>query len=183
MTRTTTRRGPSPRSGTGVLAALVLATVTLTGCSGEDEHALGEAVEIDYYATGGTERSGSGTVEVTDVREGSTSELEDAGFTLDPEEKSTSAFYVDVSFENTGDSPVVPHSPGGEDPDGNLIQALTIIDLGGDPFEPCPGVPDEVPAGETADGCTIILVPDDTEMERIYYHPGGSEDFIYWKTE
>ena len=169
--------------------ALVIATVAslaavLGGCSGDDVHALGEAIEIDYYDSGGVDAVGSGTVEVVDVREGTTTELEEAGFSLDPHEKAAAAYYVDVAFENAGDAAVAPHAPGGEDPDGNLIHALTIIDLGGgQPFEQCVGVPEEVAPGETTAGCTIVLVPEGVEMERIFYHAGGSDGFIYWETE
>lgn len=173
---------------TSTHCALALGTVVslavLGGCSGDDVHALGESVAVDFYSSDSTESVGKGRVEVVDVHEGSTAELEEAGFSFDPEEKAAAAFYVDVSFENESDAAVVPHDPGGEDPDGNLIHALTIIDLGGgQPFDPCPGLPEEVAPGETAAGCTIILVPDGVEMERIYYHPGGADDFIYWEIE
>jgi len=167
-----------------LIAAVASLAAALGGCSGDDVNPLGEAVEIDYYDSGGVDAVGSGTVEVVDVREGSTTELEEAGFSLDPDEKAAAAYYVDVTFENAGDAAVAPHDPGGEDPDGNLIHALTIIDLGGgEPFEPCAGVPDEIAPGETVTACTIVLVPEGSEMERIYYHPGGSDGFIYWETE
>ena len=168
---------------TGFLLALLLSVTTLGACSGDGDHALGEAVEIDYYDGATAKAVGSGTVEVTAVRDGSTTELEDAGFSLDPDEKAATAYYVDATFENGGDATVTPRSPGAEDPDGNLISALTVIDLGGEPFEPCPGVPETVDPGQSAEGCSIILVPEGREMEKISYHPGGSDDFIYWKTE
>jgi hypothetical protein len=178
-------RLPAAARRTAALTAVALAAgATLAACSGSDDHDLGASVEVDFYPSdGGTEPDGSGTVTVTDVRKGATSDLVDAGFSLDPEEEAATAYYVDVTFENTGDTAVTPHDPGGEDPEGNLIHALTIIDLGGPPFERCAGVPEEVPPGEEAEGCTIVLVPEGVEMERIYYHPGGSEDFVYWKTE
>ncbi len=167
-----------------LITTIASAAVVLSGCSGSDNHALGDSVEVDFYDDTATETVGSGTVAVTDVRESSTDELVDAGFSLDPDEEAATAFYVDVTFENSGDETVTPHSPGGEDQDENLISALVIIDLGGGTeFAPCPGVPEEVAAGETAEGCAIILVPEDRELERISYHPGGSDDFIYWETE
>jgi hypothetical protein len=140
-------------------------------------HDLGEAVEIDFQP------AGNGTVTVTDVVEASTDELVAAGFQLDPDEQAATAYYVEVGFDNTGDVEISPQDVGGEDPDGSLIRALTIIDLGAGPFAPCPGVPERVAAGEQAEGCTVILVPEGREMERVYYHPGGAEDFVYWRAD
>jgi hypothetical protein len=182
---TTTAPRPLRRHPLLLLATtLAAAAVVLSGCSGSDNHALGDSVEIDFYADAGTEPAGSGTIAVTDVRESSTDELVDAGFSLDPDEAAATAYYVDVTFENSSDGAVTPHSPGAEDPDGNLISALTIIDIGDGPdFAPCPGVPDEIAAGQEAEGCAIILVPEGREIERISYHPGGSADFVYWDTE
>ncbi len=165
------------------LLVTLLAAAALTACSGEDEHELGKAVEIDFYDDQ-AEAAGSGTVAVTAVREGATSDLEDAGFTLDPDEKSSAAYYVDVEFVNESDAGVALRSPGAEDPEGNLISALILMDFGGGTeFAPCPQLPDDLAAGETVEACTIILVPDGREIERISYHPGGSDDFVYWKTE
>ena len=171
------------RSAAGV-ATLLSVAATLAGCSNDEARALGESVEVEFH-DGQSQLVGPGTVTVIDVREGSTGELEDAGYTLDEDQRAATAFFVDVAFTNDGDTPVAPGSPGGEDPDGNLIPALTVIELGdgGDSFESCPGIPEEVPAGEKVEGCSILLVPKDTEMERIYFHPGGSEEFVYWATE
>lgn len=166
-----------------LLGLLAATTLGLTACSGSDERPLGEAVDIDYSDSGGTETVGSGSVAVTDVEEGSTDELVDAGFSLDPDELAATAVYVHTEFVNDSDVAVTPGRPSGEDGDGNLISPLVIIDLGGAPFEPCPGVPEKIPAGETVEACTIILVPEGVELERISYLPGGGADFVYWKTE
>ena len=166
-----------------LVVALMTGTAILGGCSGDDEHAVGDSVEIDFYPSGESEPNGSGTIKVTGIRAGTTAELEGAGFSLDPNEQAAKVYYVDATFANQGDETVTPNDVGGEDPDGALINALVVIDLGAEPFAPCPGVPSEVAAGEEASGCTIILVPDGIEMERINYHPGGSDDFVYWKLE
>ncbi len=165
------------------LAGLAVMATVLAGCSGTDEHALGDAVEVDFYDGAASEPAGEGTVTVTDVRDGSTAELEAAGYALDPDEKSATALYVEVSFENAGDTAVAPRPVGGEDDDGQLIHALTLLDFGGGPFEPCPGLPDEVAPGQKGDGCTIILVPPGVELARVYYHPGADDDFVYWEAE
>jgi len=169
---------------------VALATLTaadaagLAGCGGgSDDLALGTAADIDYYPVDGSSTSdGSGAVTVTDVREGSSAELEEHGFSLDPDEKASQVYYVDVTFENDSDDVVAPRSPGGEDPDENLISALTVIDLGGPAFETCAGIPDEIPAGATVEACSILLVPDGVELDRISYFPGGTDDFVYWET-
>ncbi len=165
-------------------AAVLGAAALLSGCPGDDAHALGEAVEVEFHDSE-SQLVASGKVVVTDVREGSPTDLEAAGYALDEKQMAATVRYVDVTFDNSGEQPVTPHSPGGEDRDGNLIPALTVIDFsgGGEVFEACPGLPEAVPAGAQAEGCSIVLVPDGTEMERVYYHPGGSEEFVYWTTE
>ena len=180
-----TRRAARATRVVARLAMSAAVAAVLAGCGGGDSDALalGTAVDIDYYPVDGSSTSdGSGAVTVTDVREGSTAELEDHGFSLDPDEKAAQVYYVDVTFENESDGPVAPRSPSGEDPDENLISALTVIDLGGPAFETCPGVPDEVPAGATVEACSILLVPDGVELDRISYFPGGTDDFVYWET-
>lgn len=164
-------------------AAMTAAVVAgLSGC-GSDDQALGTAAEVDFYPSeGGIEPVSSGTVAVTDVRKGSSAELIDAGFDLDPDEESATVYYVDAEFENSGDAAAAPRAPGGEDPDGNAINPLVVIDLGGPAFEKCDGGPKEIAAGGSAATCTILLVPDGTELDRISYFAGGTEDFLYWET-
>ncbi len=182
MSSTMDQRRSLQRLPTGLVATLMAVAAALTACSGEDEHELGTSVEIDFYDT--AEPKGSGTVTIAAVREGATTDLEDAGFTLDPDEKSAAAYYVDVAFANTSDETVDLRQPGAEDPDGNLISALILMDFGGGTeFGPCPQLPKELAAGETVEGCTIILVPKGRELERISYHPGAAADFIYWQTD
>lgn len=166
------------------LIAVTAAAAGLAGCGGgSDDLALGTAVDVDYYPVdGGSTPAGSGTVAVTDVREGSSAELEEHGFSLDPDEKASQVYYVDVTFENKSDGAVAPRSLGGEDPDENLISALTVIDLGGPAFETCAGVPDEILARTRVEACSILLVPEGVELDRISYFPGGSDDFVYWET-
>ncbi|MFC5727962.1 MULTISPECIES: hypothetical protein [Nocardioides] len=172
------------------LAGLALLAPALAGCgdedgggTDEDEPApLGTAVEIEFYGTDGSDQAqGSGTVAITAVRQGAITDLTGAGYTLDPEEEATTPYYVDIAFQNNGDTPVDLRSPSGEDQDGNLIHSLTLINLGDGPdFEPCPDVPDTLAAGQAGKGCAIILVPDGRELEQISYLPGGTAGFIYW---
>ncbi|HWJ82047.1 MAG TPA: hypothetical protein VNS55_07410 [Nocardioides sp.] len=165
-----------------VLAVVALGGA-LTACGGPDEMKLGEEADISFYPTdGGTTAEGKGTVTITDVREGSADEMKAGGFDLDPDQESAAIYYVDVTFANTGDSEVTLRSPDGEDSDENLISALAVIDLGGPAYEPCPGVPEKLAAGESVDGCAIVLVPAGSDLARISYFPGGTDDFLYWET-
>jgi hypothetical protein len=168
-------------------AAALLATLalggTLAACGGPDEMKLGDKAEVKFYpADGGTDAVGSGTVAITDVRKGSVDDLTAGGFDLDPEQESATPYYVDVTYENTSDTEVPLTEPSGEDGDDNLISSLTVLDFGGPAFDTCAGVPETLPAGESADGCAILLVPAGTDLSRISYFPGGTDDFLYWET-
>lgn len=182
------------RRSAAVLTGLTLSS-TLVACTGDDDTAagspsedavvlpLGTATDVDFYpADGGTDPVGSGTVAVTAVREGAISDLRDAGYTLDADQASSTPYYVDVRFENTGSRAVEPRTPGGVDDTGDTILALTLIDLSGSGFEPCPGVPDTLrPGAGAADGCAIVLVPPGRSLERVYYLASAGVADIYWK--
>lgn len=156
---------------------------TLAACGGPDEMKLGEKADVKFYpADGGTDPIGSGSVTVTDVRKGSIDELTAAGFDLDPDQETATPYYVDVTYQNTSDVEVPLTEPSGEDGDDNLISSLTVIDFGGPAFDACAGVPDTLAAGDSADGCAIVLVPAGSDLARISYFPGGSDDFLYWET-
>lgn len=179
----------SRRNVAALVAGLALAGLA-TACSDEDsatapeitELALGTAATVDFYPVeGGTEPVSEGTVTVDAVRTGSPEDLLDAGYTLDPEEQASTPYYVDVTFENHGSAKIRPAQPGGVDDTDDSIVPLTLIDLSGVGFEPCPGIPDEIGPGEKAVGCSIVLVPSGRTLERIYYLPHVSADDIFWE--
>lgn len=107
------------------VALLALLTVTLAGCGGDDGEGpdadaatLGTTVDIDFYTTDGTDEvQGPGTVTVTAVRRGATTDLTDAGFTLDPDEASATPYYVDITFQSEADGPVDLRERSGRQPD------------------------------------------------------------------
>ena len=69
----------------------------------------------------------------------------------------------------------------GVDGDDDLVPSLTVIEYGETtPFELCPALPDTLAPGASVDGCSIVLVPDGVEVERISYLADVSEDFEYW---
>lgn len=189
-----------------VTAALVLAgaatAVLLASCAGSgddpgggfsgdagsgtveetEDLALGTPAEIEFFSSGPTpEPNGTGTVAVTAVRKGSTQDLVDAGYALEPDQRSSTPYYVDLRFENDGTTPVEPREPAGTDAEEGLILSLVLINLDGQDFTPCPGVPDSLEPGARAHGCSILLVPSGHTLERISYLPGGTAETIYWK--
>ncbi len=146
---------------------------------------IGEAATVGYFPlanTAATEPTGELTVTVLDVRKGSQAEMKQGGFKLDPEERATTPYYVDVRYKNTGAVTVKDlRAVSGEAADGTSISALTVISLGGPPFKLCPPLEQErLAPGESAKDCTILLVPEGSDLERISYFPGGVEDFVYW---
>lgn len=173
------------------IASLAVAGL-LAGCGGNadaqdaaDAHDLGDAVTVPFYpydAVGG-EPTGQGTVAVTQVRAGSSDELVAAGYDLDADQQAATPYYVDVAYENTGDSPIEPRDPSARDADDNLVTSLTVIDFGGPAFDLCPGIPEKVAPGETAGGCAIFLVPDGVRLEQITYLPDVTEDTVFWRAE
>jgi hypothetical protein len=179
-----------------VLAAVAF-TVLVSACGGGSDNsggnadaepvkelALGTAADVDYYpADYGPEPISSGRVTVTAVRKASIDDLKDAGYSLDPEEEATTPYYVDVTFENSGTVAVKPRRPGGVDSTDDAITPLTLINLGGQEFTPCPGIPDTVEPGATATGCSIVLVPTGNTLERVYYLADASVEDIFWKAE
>lgn len=183
------------------LAALALLAPVLVGCGGDDgtdgsgggggggggvpevkTAALGTPVDIEFRASGADTVQGTGTVTVTAVREGAIKDLTDAGFELDPEEAATTPFYVDVAFQNNADVEVDIQGMSGRDQDNTLILPLILLDLSGEGFAPCPKVPRKVAAGQSATGCSIILVPEGSTLEKVSYNAGGAAGFLYWES-
>lgn len=167
------------------LAALGLAALALSSCEsaeGSTGHPLGHEVDTTFYSLAAGVEQGPGTVAVTDVRTGEVAELAAAGFELDVDADRTTVRYVDVRFTNTGDATVDLREPSGVDADGDLVPSLTVIEYGEtSTFDLCPALPDTLEPGATAKGCSIVLVPDGVEVERISYLADVSEDFVYWE--
>lgn len=174
------------------LAVLALGATALAGCGDDDSGggasdtpdalALGTPSTVDFFASDTSEEvQGSGTVTITAVREGAISDLTDAGYNLDDEELATTPYYVDIAFQYDGEGTAVLRTPSGEDQNGDLLHPLIMMNFGGGPgFEPCPGVPDTIAAGQSATGCSVVLVPEGRQLEQISYYPGAGAGFIYW---
>jgi hypothetical protein len=176
------------------IAPVACAVLGLAGCGGGDGDgggstlALGEEAVVEHtQSTGGGATAPKTTlgITVTAVRQGTQAELEQAGFTLDPDEKRTTPYYVDARYENQGTQAIQrPLLVSLEDQDGNLISSTTIIDFGGEPFEKCPKAADgDIAPGESYVSCLLFLVAEGREPTRVSFLPFDPEtptEFVYW---
>lgn len=160
------------------------------GDGGGESLAIGQEAVVEHTQSSGGAGAPKTTLGVTvlKVRKGTQAELEEGGFTLDPEEQQTTPYYVDARYENQGSAAVkdVP-DVSLEDQDGNLISGTVIISLGGPPFEHCPKNDDnDLAPGESQESCTLFLVPEGREPARVSflpYNPEEETEFVYWNAE
>ena len=157
------------------------------GGDGGSALALGEEAVVEHtqIGDGGALTANTLGITVLAVRQGTQEELEQGGFTLDPEEQSTTPYYVDVRYENQGTEAIKRELDVGlEDQDGRLILSTVIIDLGGAPFEKCPKVSEgDLAPGESYESCTLFLVPEGSEPSKVSflpYDPKNETEFVYW---
>jgi hypothetical protein len=171
--------------------ALVALALGLSACGGGDGGgstlAVGEEAVVEHTESG--KADGARTtlgITVLTVRKGTQAELEQAGFTLDPVEKTATPYYVDTRFENQGQQAMpLPLFVSLEDGDGNSISSTTVIEFGGPPFEKCPQRDEEELApGASHESCLLFLVPEGREASRVSFLPYDPEeptDFVYWE--
>ena len=177
----------------------LIVILLLTGCGGGGSgggssgggksHALNETVVVDHadLNTAGNPKT-SLAITPTAVRKGTQAQLEQAGFSLDPDEKTATPYYVDVKFENKGPETI---SNGLflsiEDDKGGSISSTTIIDLGGKPFKQCPQRKDgKLASGDTLEYCLMYLIPAGRNPDRLSFLPHDPKketDFVYWKAK
>jgi hypothetical protein len=185
-----------------IVVSLLTSIVLLAACGGddggggsvgggggeEDAHAMGETVSVGY-ADASDQTSTTLDVTVLDVREGTQDELSEGGLEVDPEDQSSTPYYVDAKYENTGDG-TVPRSMDVslEDADGNLINSVVIFDFGDQGFAPCENVSDgNLKPGDSFEDCTLFLVPEGLEVSQVSFFAtpkvGEPSVFIYWDIE
>lgn len=182
----------SLRSRSTAIAALAMATALfMTGCGGgggdSSSLALGEQASVQHAKAGAAEGTPTTILGVTvrAVRAGTQEELEDGGFSLDPDEKELKPYYVDVRYENQGQNTIERQmSVSLRDQDDNLINPTVIISLGGPPFEDCPtNRGGELEPGDAYESCSLFLVDPDSEPRRVTFLPsvpGTETDWVYW---
>jgi len=173
------------------LLALAPAALAVVGCGGggggSSSLALGEEAVVEHTEIGGSADPATTTLGVTvlAVRPGTQEELKEGGFKLDPDERELKPYYVDVRYENQGQQ-AIPRTLGVSlrDRDDNLISETVIISLGGPPFAKCPRIRDgELEPGAAYESCSLFLVPDGSEPERVSFLPHDPEsetDFVHW---
>ena len=176
------------------LAAAALA-VALTACGGDGgesaNHPLGHEAVVKHTTIGADGKPAAATtlaITVLDVRKGTQQELQQGGFTLDPDEKRATPYYVDARFENQGGAAVKRDlGVALEDQDGNRISSTIVIDLGGKPFAKCRNAKDgELAPGESYESCILFLVPEGKKPKRVSFLPYDPEkptEFVYWDVE
>jgi hypothetical protein len=136
-------------------------------------------------------RGASTTIELTvlAVRQGTQDELKAGGYEIDPEDQSTTPYYVDARFENTGEETITRNLDVSlEDSDGNLIGRTLIFDYGGKPFEKCPEVTKgDFAPGDSYESCTLYLVPEGIDVGQVSFLSDNGEgvepEFVYWESE
>lgn len=168
-------------------AAFVVAGCGGGGGGGSSDLALGEQASVQHAKPGAPEGTPTTTLGVTvlAVRAGTQAELEEGGFSLDPDEKELKPYYVDVRYENQGDSAIERQmSVSLRDEDDNLINPTVIISLGGPPFENCPTIRGgDLEPGDAYESCSLFLVDPDSEPRRVTFLPsvpGIETDWVYW---
>lgn len=181
-----------PLSRTIRLLAASTAALALAGCGGggggdSSSLALGEQASVQHTNSGAPEGTPATTLGVTvlAVRPGTQQELEDGGFSLDPDEKELRPYYVDVRYENQGSEPIERSlGVGLRDQDDNLISEVAIISLGGPPFAKCPRIREgTLEPGDSYESCSLFLLPEDSEPDRVHflpYVPGVETDWVFW---
>jgi len=158
------------------------------GSGGGAAHALGKQVVVKHtqiVSQGGRAPTTTLGVTVLRVRKGCQEELRRTGFSLDPKDKSTTPYYVDVRYANKRAEAIKRALDVGlEDQNGNLISATTIFNFGGQRFAKCPKVSERrlVP-GKSCQDCTLFLVPKGSKPGKISFLPHDPKhetQFVYW---
>jgi hypothetical protein len=166
---------------------MVAAGSVATACGGgggSKALPLGTEATVGYQQSRGA-RTTLG-VTVLAVRQGTQEQLKQGGYEVDPENRSTTPYYVDVRYKNQGDQTVKRDvSVGLEDSDGNLIGSTLIFDFGGKPFGRCRNVSGGTLApSESFEDCTLFLVPEGVDVGKVDFlsdeGPGKEPRFVYW---
>jgi hypothetical protein len=176
---------PSRAAVLGIALALGLAACG-GGDGGGSSHPLGEQVVVEHAEASGKKRTTTLGLTVTEVRKGTQKQLKDGGFNLDPEEETSTPYYVGFTIENQGSSPIEQTQSVGMDVGGDAsIRPTIVIELGGKPFQQCPqDDTGDLAPGATHERCLLYLVPEGSEPERfsfLPYDPDTPTEFVYWE--
>jgi hypothetical protein len=178
-----------------LLVVPIALALGLAACGGGDggssNLAVGETAVVDHTQILSGGKPGPTTtlaITVLKVKQGTQDELKRAGLQLDPDEQRATPYYVETRYENQGDQTIKRDLLVSlEDGDGNTISSTTIINLGGDPFQPCPQAEKGVLApGQSYESCMLFLVPEGKTAKKVSflpYNPEKETEFVYWTIE
>lgn len=114
------------------------------------------------------------------VRKGQIADLKD--FDLDREQRQSVPYYINAQFENLGKFTITRHllRASVEDTDGREYRPATLIVLGGT-FKPCPqGRETKLRPGQSFTDCAAVLLPKDTDFERVRFQGDVRTDPLFW---
>lgn len=177
--------------GLAVLGAVMVGVAQITGGNGAKPHPLGTEVEVGHVDLSEGQPGVSARIGLTvlAVRKGTQQELEAGGLQVRAEAKDDTPYYVDARFTNKGPNAVERNLHVGlEDSGGDLVRGTIIFGLATQTFEPCPDPSSgTLEPGESYEGCTLVLVPEGTDVAKVYFlsdnGPDKPSEFVYWATE
>ena len=120
-------------------------------------------------------------VRVLGVRKGRIADLND--FNLDRKYRRSVPYYVDAKFENLGAFTLTRNllRASVEDQDGREYRPATLVVLGGT-FKPCPqGSDSKLLPGDSFTGCSAVLLPKGTELDRVRFQGDVTKDPLFWQ--
>ncbi len=178
---------------TRLTLALALSALALTGCGGGDgdeKLALGQQAVVEFTTPASGDTAAVNTtlgVTVLAVRKGTQAELEQAGFEVDPENRTATPYYVDVRYANQGNGKASrDNSVAMEDSDGNSIPTTLVFDYRGKPYDKCANVRGALAPGQSYEDCTLFLVPEDRDVGDILFTSQSADaeiKFTRWEPE
>jgi hypothetical protein len=201
------RRRRAGRRATPLLALTVAGALWLTGCSGSDESDGGGAGGgsssaspylpvpdgVDLTAQGSQLKVGDRAVVAYHPRQGQVAALDVrvtalqrtsiealSAFQLNPQQQSSTPFYVRATIKNVGDTDLGgrPVPLYGLDDQNVLLESTPFLSS----FDPCPSTPfpDEFRPGSTAKVCLVYLAPDHGHLDGASFRPEETFDPITW---
>ena len=150
---------------------------------GDGTLALGRAAVVPFvdYGTPNQSKKTKVGVRVHEVRKGKIADFK--GFDLAPDQRRSTPYYVDATFENRGGFPLSRNllRASLEDGDGREYRPTTLVVLGGS-FQRCPQpARSALKPGRSFDGCSVVLLPKDARPGRVRFQGDVAKDPVYWE--
>ena len=135
---------------------------------------------VDYGTPNQNKKTKVG-VRVHEVRKGRIADFK--GFNLEPDQRRSTPYYVDATFENRGGFPLSRNllRASLEDSDGREYRPSTLVVLGGS-FQRCPQpARSALKPGGSFDGCSVVLLQKDARPGRARFQGDVAKDPVYWE--